>query len=209
MRHLLIGLSFLLCFIAHAQHGPRVGLGLATQSVGGLFQNTSNLLVGPVIGWHFEGKIHPQFSIMPEVLYLNKGYSFRNPAQASRSRTTMRYLEVPVLAKISLDQQPDGIYLLVGPSVGYFLSGRHKTWQENQLLYDQRYSFPSTGRRLDFSALVGMGIEGPRWAFDGRAQTSLTPFERFQRLQNIVYSFTVAYRLGGDRDRKEPEEDDR
>ncbi len=203
MRGKKIFLPFL--FIAslgiatHAQMGPRIGLGLATQSTGALFQNTGNLMPGPIIGWHFEAPVHPQVSIMPEILFMTKGFAFRNPAQATRQRATFRYIEIPLLAKVSLDKEEGGMYLLAGPTMGYFLGGRFRQWQENDLIFDIAYELPQNGRRLEFSGLVGMGVEGERWAFDVRAQTSLTPFERFTRIQNVVYALTLAYRmrLGG------------
>ncbi len=195
MRTFLLAFTLLAFPLVHAQHGPRLGVSLATQSAGGLFQNTSDLLIGPLVGWHFEAPVHQQVSIMPEVLFMTKGFAFRNPIQATRTRRTFRYLEVPILAKVSVDKDPGGLYLLAGPSIGYFITGRNKVWQENQLLFDQQFSLPANGRRLEFSGLVGMGMEGERLAFDVRAQTSLTPFERFTRIQNVVYAFTVAYRI--------------
>lgn len=193
-------LFLLLAGMAHAQegrHGPRAGLALATQSVGGLFQNTNDLLAGPLIGWHFEAPLHPQVSLMPEVLWLTKGAVVRNPAQSTRSRSTFRYLEVPLLVKVSTDKAADGLYLLAGPSMGYLLSGRFQSWLNGQQVTDQRYQLADSNRRFQVSGLVGMGMEGPRMAFDVRAQTSLTAFDRFVRLQNVVYALTLAYRLGG------------
>lgn len=176
--------------------GPRFGLGLATQSVGGLFQNTSNLMPGPLLGWHFDLPVHKQVSIMPEFLWMTKGFSFQNPALVTRTRSTFRYLEVPVSLKIHMDKnKQDGLYLLAGPSVGYYLSGRFKQWVDGEVQIDGRYTLPPNGQRLQFSGLVGMGIEGEKWAFDVRAQTSVTPFERFTRIQNVVYQLTFAYRL--------------
>lgn len=176
--------------------GPRFGVGLATQSVGGLFQNTSNLMPGPLLGWHFDLPIHKQVSIMPEFLWMTKGFSFRNPALATRTRSTFRYLEMPVLVKIHMDKnKADGLYLLAGPTVGYFMGGRFKQWVDGEIQFDGRYTLPPNGQRLQFSGLVGMGIEGEKWAFDVRAQTSVTPFERFTRIQNVVYALTFAYRL--------------
>ncbi|MBK8500302.1 MAG: PorT family protein [Flavobacteriales bacterium] len=177
--------------------GPRIGFGMASQSSGALFGNSSNLLFGPLGGWHFEAPLHPQMSLMPEVLYMAKGFVVRNPAQGTRSRSVYRYLEVPLLLKISTDKGEDGMYLLAGPSVGYFLSGRTQTWLNGQLNTDIKYDLTDSNRRLQFSGVVGMGMEGDRWAFDVRAQTSLTPFDSFQRVQNVVYALTIAHRIPG------------
>lgn len=199
MRHwstLLLIVPFL-SVAQEGHHGPRAGLALSTQTVGGLFQNTSNLMAGPLVGWHFEAPLHPQVSLMPEVLWLRKGAVIRNPAQSTRSRTTLNYLEVPLLVKVSTDKAADGLYLLAGPSLGYLVGGRYQSWLNGQQVIDQRYQLEDSNRRFQFSGLVGMGMEGPRMAFDVRAQTSLTPFDRFVRVQNVVYALTLAYRLGG------------
>ena len=188
--------------------GPRFGLGLATQSVGGMFQNTSNLMPGPLLGWHFEAPLHPQLSLMPEVLWMVKGAVVRNPAQDTRSRTVLHYLEVPVSVKVSTDKEPNGIYLLVGPSIGYALTGNYKSWQGDDLVTNTKYDF-SGSKRFEFSLMVGIGSEGERWAFDVRAQTSLTPFQPTIQTQNVVYAITFAYRIVGKGVKtKDPEEED-
>lgn len=182
--------------------GPRGGFGMATQSTGQLFGNSSNLLFGPVAGWHFEAPLHPQVSLMPEILWMTKGFVVRNPAQSTRERSVFRYLEVPLLLKISTDKGEDGMYLLAGPTMGYFLSGRYQSWLDGDLVTDIKYNLTDTQKRLQFSGLLGMGMEGEKWSFDVRAQTSLTPFDRLQRVQNVVYALTVAYRIAG---KKPPE----
>lgn len=186
--------------------GPRVGFGMATQSSGALFGNTSNLLFGPLLGWHFEAPVHPQVSIMPEVLWMTKGFVVRNPAQGTRARATFHYLEVPLGIKVSTDRAADGLYLLFGPSMGYYLRGRYQNWLNGELIQDVKYDLSSSQNRFQFSGMVGMGMEGERWSFDVRAQTSLTPFDRLQRVQNVVYALTVAYRIPGKKP-PEPEEE--
>src|SRR5690606_12967736 len=59
-----------------------------------------------------------------------------------------------------------------------------------------KYQMPPNERQIQFSALVAMGMQGERWESDVRAQTSITPFERFTRIQNVVYALTLGYRLG-------------
>lgn len=181
--------------------GPRLGIGLSTQSVGGLFRNTGNLMPGPLVGWFFDLGLLPQLSFMPEILYMSKGFAFRNPVQQVRTQSRLNYVEVPLLLKIGMDKEPGGMFLLGGPTMGYFLGGTYKQWVDNRLLIDGKYQMPPNGRRFQFSALVGMGMEGERWGFDVRAQTSITPFERFTRIQNVVYAITLAYRMGGNKDR--------
>jgi hypothetical protein len=201
--------TLLLISAGHAQDtmGPRIGLGLATQSVGGLFQNTSNLMPGPIVGWSFHLDMHPQLELMPEFLFITKGFSFRNPAQQVRTQSRLNYIEMPLLLKIDTDRAPGGLFLMGGPALGYFLGGTYKQWVDDQLLIDGKYQMPPNGRKFQFSALVGMGMQGERWEFDVRAQTSITPFERFTRIQNVVYALTVAYRLGTG-NKQDKQEDD-
>ncbi len=190
-----------------SHQGPRMGLGMATQSVGGLFSNTQNLLVGPVLGWHFEAPLHPQVSLVPEILWMVKGSVVRNPSQDTRERSSFNYLEVPLGVKISTEKATDGMYLLVGPSLGYMLSGRYKKWQYGDVIVDEKYELSDSQNRFQFSVMVGLGMEGPKWAFDVRAQTSLTPFDPLLQVQNVVYALTFAYRIPGKKP-PEPEEED-
>ena len=90
----IAGLALTLSTTAQNIHGPRLGGSLATQSAGGLFLNTSNLLPGFVLGYGVELPMHPQFIIMPELLWMTKGAVVRNPAQLTRSKTALRYLEL-------------------------------------------------------------------------------------------------------------------
>ncbi|MBK8612882.1 MAG: hypothetical protein IPN85_05210 [Flavobacteriales bacterium] len=104
----IAGLALTLSTTAQNIHGPRLGGSLATQSAGGLFLNTSNLLPGFVLGYGVELPMHPQFIIMPELLWMTKGAVVRNPAQLTRSKTALRYLELPIMVKISTDAKPGG-----------------------------------------------------------------------------------------------------
>jgi hypothetical protein len=183
--------------LLHGQrvHGPRLGTSLATQSVGGLFQNTSNLLPGVVLGYGAELELHPQFAIMPELLWLTKGAVVRNQAQLTRSRSAYHYLELPVLVKIGTDAKPGGLFLNIGPSVGYYVSGRYQQWYDGDLQQDMKYELQGTDKRFDFSLAVGMGTDMKKTSFEFRAQSSITPFSSTLQTQNIVYQLTFAWRF--------------
>lgn len=181
--------------VAQSRHGPRLGLGLATQSVGGLFQNTSNLMPAPLFGWGYEAQVHEQVFIMPELLWMTKGAVTRNQTQKTRSRTALHYLELPVMAKISTDAKPDGVFLTVGPSIGYYVGGNYKSWLDGDLVSDIDYDASSSDNRWQFSMAVGMGYDQPRWYFEIRAQSSLTPFSATTDVQNIVYAVAFGWRF--------------
>jgi hypothetical protein len=196
IRALLLHL-LLLALPTQAQHihGPRLGFSAATQSAGGLFQNTSSLLPGVVLGYGMELPLHPQFVVMPELLWLRKGASVRNPAQQTRSRSAYNYLELPILVKVSTDAKPGGLFLTIGPSIGYYVSGSYKQWFNGELKQDFKYDLSQAENRWQFSAAVGMGTDMKRTSFEVRAQTSLTPFSATLQVQNIVYQLTFAWRI--------------
>jgi hypothetical protein len=207
--HMRLIIAFaLLPFCASAQHihGPRLGMSLATQSVGGLFQSTSNLLPGMVLGYGMEFALHPQFIVMPELVYMTKGAVVRNQAQLTRSRSAYRYIELPVMVKVGTDAKPGGIFLTIGPSFGYYVAGRYKSWYDGDLVQDYKYQLASTDNRFQISGAVGMGTDMEKTSFEFRAQTSLTPFSSTLQTQNIVYQLTFAWRFVTKEKGKEPEE---
>lgn len=152
-----------------------------------------------MVGWFFEAPVHPQVSIMPEILYMTKGYNSRNQAQGARYRTTLRYLEIPLGIKVSTSKDTDGMYLIFGPSMGYFLKGRDQTWTNGQETAERTYtSLPSPQGRFQTSAFAGFGMEGDKWSFDVRTQASFQAFNKYQTGgQNVNYSLTFAYRIAG------------
>ena len=206
MRSLFVLLVMFVSNVCEAQvpppfppshNGPRIGFGMASQSTGGLFQNGTDLLIGPYFGWHWEAPVHWQVSIMPEVLWVTKGSVVRDQALGVRERNTYHYLEVPLLVKVSTDKEKDGMFLLAGPSMGYYVNGRYQKWLNGEKNTDIKYDLKDSDRRFQFSLLLGLGMDGDRWSFDVRAQTSLTPFQPIVNVQNVVYALTIAYRLGG------------
>ncbi len=170
-------------------------MSLATQSAGGLFQNTSNLLPGVVVGYGLELPLHPQFAIMPELLWMKKGAVVRNQAQLTKSRSSLYYLELPVMLKVSTDAKQGGLFLTIGPSLGYYLAGHYKQWYNGEVTQDIKYDLKESDNRFQFSAAVGMGTDMKRTSFEFRAQTSLTPFSATLKTQNIVYQLTFAWRI--------------
>ncbi len=195
MRFLLALLLLPAVTLAQHIHGPRLGMSLATQSVGGLFQNTSNLLPGVVFGYGMEFALHPQFIFMPELLWMTKGAVVRNNAQLTRSRSAYHYLEMPLMVKVGTDARPGGIFLTIGPSLGYYVSGTYKQWYNGDLQQDYSYDLQSTDNRFQFSGAVGMGTDMKRTSFEFRAQTSFTPFSATLQTQNIVYQLVFAWRF--------------
>jgi hypothetical protein len=68
------------------------------------------------------------FEIQPEVLYSQKGakYSFSDgPGQTYHVTEQLDYIDLPILLKIGLPKQASvSPALLLGPSIGFFLTGK-------------------------------------------------------------------------------------
>ena len=192
----LLWLSLLsLPSVLHAQHGPRIGFGLATRGPGVFGGSKADMMPAPLFGWHLEARLHDQVSFMPEALWMTKGSYVRNPALRASTIFTMRYIEVPLLLKISTDRKPNGIFLLAGPGIGWFVQGREQRYLNGEKNYDEPIQLADNERRSQFSVTLGFGFEGRRFAFDARGQSSTGLFDAIVRPQNQVYALTVAYRF--------------
>jgi len=197
LRRMRLITSLLFGFLAYsacAQHGPRVGIGLATRGPG-VFGGSTAMLPGPLLGWHVEARLHPQVSFVPEVLWMTKGSFARDPALGASTTLTMRFVEVPLLLKISTDKKPNGLFILAGPGLGWFVRGREQRFLNGSLTFDQPVVLADNERRSQFSITLGFGMEGQRWGFDARGQSSTGLFDPIIRPQNQVYALTVYCRL--------------
>ena len=192
----------------NAQHGPRVGFGLATRGPGVFGGSKADMMPAPLFGWHVEARLHDQVSFMPEVLWMTKGSYVRNPALRSSTILTMRYVEVPLLLKVSTDKKPNGMFILIGPGLGWFIQGREQRYLNGEKNYDEPIKIDDIGRRSQFSVTLGFGLEGRRFGFDVRGQSSTGLFDPIVRPQNQVYAITVTYRFNSAPPEKRAEEEE-
>jgi hypothetical protein len=195
MRYITTAICAFVAFMALAQHGPRIGIGLATRGPGVFGGSKADMLPGPLFGWHFEAPLHPQVSLMPELLWMTKGALVRVPAQGLSTVFTLRYIEVPLVLKISTDRKPNGLFILAGPGLGWFVRGREQRFLNGQLTFDEPVALADNERRSQFSVTLGFGMEGQRWGFDARGQSSTGLLDPVVRPQNQVYMLTVYFRF--------------
>ncbi|MBL7963380.1 MAG: PorT family protein [Flavobacteriales bacterium] len=190
---LFAGLAAVHLTSAQVRTGPRIGLGLATQSVGGFFQNMSNLLPRPIFGWAWEIHVHPQVIIQPEITLVSKGFTNRNPELATRDRAVFKFIEVPLMAMFQTDQSVDGLFVSAGLVTGYKVSGKYTQWTNGDVTQDIKYDLSGTSNRWDFGPAVGLGVVWHEWTFEARAQTSLALTEPMVQVRNILYGFNFTY----------------
>ena len=82
-------------------------------------------IMGLQLGASFQAGITKNFSVVPELYFMEKGGTLKdgNPVTSDKSKTRFNTLEMPVLARIHVGR----VYINSGPYVAYNLSGRLKT----------------------------------------------------------------------------------
>jgi len=123
---LIIAFLFVINMI-HAQIGVRAGVNISSQDFknGDLNQNIDSKL-GADIALITEFPATGVVRISPELHWLQKGAKIEDLDRSiGQSIRTFNYLELPVLVKVHIGE-PNGIFLLGGPSVGYLLGATDK-----------------------------------------------------------------------------------
>ncbi|MBX2972183.1 MAG: PorT family protein [Flavobacteriales bacterium] len=166
--------------------GPRLGVGMATITAGGFLSWNGLPKVGPLGGWSFELPWTEQTSFLFEPMYITKGSLANNPQMRTWTSTRLGYIELPVLAKISLQKDPGGIYMAGGFAAGMWMNGRYKVTQAGTTMADIKYIVRGTRNRMQASVALGMGWDIGASAFEIRVQQSITPFSTVIRGQNMV-----------------------
>lgn len=189
------------------RQGPRFGLAVASQTAGQFLQWSGLPKLGPIIGYSWEIPYTHQVGILIEPMVMSKGSWTQNPQLQLNTFITFRYLELPVLLKLDMDQADNGYFLTGGVIYGYWIYGRFRQLQDGREVQDIIYDLSGPGvRRSQWSAAVGLGRASDRWSWELRAQTSITPFDRFyggtQRVQNLVFGLHFTYRLLNYEERK-------
>ena len=210
MRSLLLSLLIVpsLLNAQTARTGPRLGVGLATISAGQFLEWNGLPKVGPLFGWSFEIPWAAQASFLIEPMYITKGSLIQNAQLRTWTSNRLGYLELPVLIKFSLQNDPGGIYLTGGAIGGLWMNGRYKVKQDGNVLTDQKYTVSGTSNRTQVSLAAGMGWDIGTSAFEVRIQQSVTPFSPVIRGQNLVVGLHYTYYLPEKEEKPKKKEED-
>lgn len=173
----IAALAFLLIQTASAQVqvGFRAGANWGAVSKPEFLDNfspTFRLSPGLTGAVFVEAPISDRVSIRPEVSYIQKGFlideGFELPLGnwnlplGARVAYPTRYVELPVLAKINLNEGPVQVYMLAGASAGYAVNGRIRTRTSGifrSAPMDVDMNMGTMGyNRWDFSAIGGLGF---------------------------------------------------
>ena len=99
--------------------GVRAGINLANVEVEGFgVSSSADLRVGVVLGAFADIGISENFSVQPELQFIQKGFKNND----NDDKLLLNYLEVPVLAKYSFGAGATRGFVQAGPSFGFALS---------------------------------------------------------------------------------------
>ena len=181
---------------AQMRHGPRLGLAIATQTAGQFLQWQGLPKFGPIVGWSFDIPYTHQIGFRLEPMVMSKGSWTRNAQLNTNSFVTLRYLELPVLLRLDLDTARGGFFMTGGAVYGYWLSGRLRTTVNGEETQNIKYDLAQPNvNRSQWSIAVGLGQQGKKWSWELRGQSSITPFDKLIRSQNLVFGLHVTYWL--------------
>ncbi len=178
------------------RHGPRLGLAIATQTAGQFLQWQGLPKFGPIVGWSFDIPYTHQIGFRLEPMVMSKGSWTRNAQLNTNSFVTLRYLELPVLLRLDLDTARGGFFMTGGAVYGYWLSYRLRTTVNGEETQNIKYDLAQPNvNRSQWSIAVGLGQQGKKWSWELRGQSSITPFDKLIRSQNLVFGLHVTYWL--------------
>jgi hypothetical protein len=105
------------------------------------------------------------FRFQPEVLYVQKGVSLEKSGTVEYARSTMSYLEVPLMTRIHLGFNIVNLYFNVGGYGGYWLSGKTTayfpdptTGQLGETTTDYEFD-DDFDNRFDAGLVFGVGVK--------------------------------------------------
>ncbi|MCB0795800.1 MAG: PorT family protein [Flavobacteriales bacterium] len=190
---LLIGLAT--CASGQTHHGPRLGAGISTINAGQFFQWTGQAKFGLLAGYSLDNKLNDQISILWELLYASKGSLVRNAQIEQTVRTSLNYVEMPLMLKVSMNKDPQGLFLSAGGIFGYLVNGRQRTTQSGQELSNVEFDLSENNRRAQVLLAIGLGYELDHFEVELRGENSITPFDALLRQQNLTIGLHFTYRF--------------
>ena len=123
--------------------GIKGGLNISN-FIGDIKDNTFRTSVH--LGIFSEIMVNDRFSIQPEILYSGQGFS--GSSEPGFSRSKYNYINIPVLAKIYV---ADRISVEAGPQIGFLLSAKERTDNDNITIKNQKI--------VDFGLNLGLAYD--------------------------------------------------
>lgn len=156
----LIFLTLFICSIAKSQIsiGPKVGVNFSSIT-GKTDLIEKEFLIGFNAGAILNIEINNIFSVQPELYFSQQGYKTTKEIFDTPAKTIDRinYLNMPVLAKLTLGKGNLKGYVNLGPYLGYMVGGKNIIQLENSEAEKSKLILDYY-KRFDFGVLSGVGV---------------------------------------------------
>ena len=194
--------------VANAQTGVKYGLkgGFNGSTFSGADSKGSEYKAGFAAGAFLNFGITDNFSVQPEFLYSQKGASQDNIPYGninSTAKTTLGYLDVPIMLRYNIGEDGKGFFVEVGPQGSFVLHQR--TFNEDgsgKEISGSRYTSTDALNKVVIGYVGGLGYQitsglqlGLRYTGDFSQiakQNNGAP-----NIHNSVFQFQVGYAFGG------------
>lgn len=192
-----LALVFLTASLSQAQVGFGIKGGVNFANVGGAdAPPNSKTLTGFAAGGYLEISLPMLFTIQPEVLYSQKGFTADENFLGTNVKVTgsLNYLEIPVLLKYSLPVPVVKPSLYAGPAMGILLSAKGKAEAAGQ---SQEEDIKSQTANTDFGLVLGASANVAIINVDVRYTLGLTTIDKNGTTKgyNRVWSIMVGIPL--------------
>ncbi|MEJ8757080.1 porin family protein [Pontibacter sp. H259] len=215
MKSIVLLLFCVTCaFTATAQTltiGPRIGVNLGRQiydeddsDLADFWNEEVQMATGLQAGLVTNVKFSDLFSVQPELLYTVKGYKFESNDRIVTGRYD--YLDVPVLAKISIGNGPLQGFVTLGPTFSYWMGGENQFETDNgDFTEDINFDDENDGVENQFEAGASLGLG---LAYNtgvgalnldlryGAGLSSVYDSDDDAKLRNESFGITLAYLFG-------------
>ncbi|MFD2514988.1 porin family protein [Pontibacter locisalis] len=141
-------------------------------------------------GIYGKHNLSERFSVNPELLFSNKGYSYDKTSEGPNAYSHLNYLNLPVMAGIKLFNSMD---LVLGPEFGYLLNAGAQYNKEQYNKFDVGYALGTNfyaGEKIYLSFRYSYGLTSVI-----NTDKSQLPINGKVDFQNQSYQFSIGYRL--------------
>lgn len=184
--------------------GVKAGLNLSNMLVkddNNTYSDDHKMKPGFHLGVTAEVPFEEMFSFETGLLFTQKGYKYESSFMGTTYEGTLNlnYIEIPLNGKITYDMGSAKIYGLLGPYVGFGLSGKYKNDDDDSKVEWGSDEDEDDLKRLDFGLNVGAGVEIDALTIGisyGLGLANISPYsDGGYKANNRVIGISVGYKL--------------
>jgi opacity protein-like surface antigen len=165
------------------------------------YSDDNKMKPGFHLGVTAEIPFEEMFSFETGLLFTQKGYKYESSFMGTTYEGTLNlnYIEIPLNGKVSYDMGSAKIYGLIGPYVGFGLSGKYKNDDEDSKVDWGSDEDEDDFKRLDFGLNVGAGVEIDALTVGisyGLGLANISPYsDGGYKVNNRVLAISIGYKL--------------